>query len=184
MGVMLDIFFAFIVGTMALTSMAAMNEELVTAQHRNALQYAVQSHSADLQRLLLRDLRMAGAGVASGVGVVQADSTALELRGDFLRDGAQHTLRYTLGDAAEAAMTENPRDRLLWRRLDGGPPEAFAFGLVGLRFDFLDSAGAACADPAAVRHVRYWYALESPVPYGDPTPALFVAGALTPKNLR
>lgn len=184
MGVMLDIFFAAIVAGLMMVNVATTNDELLTMRHRNTLQYAVQANSAQLQRLLLRDLRMAGSATPPGTGVIRADSTLLELRGDFLRDGAAHTVRYALGDSADATMTAHSGDRLLWRRLDGGDAEVYAFGLVDLRFAYLDSAGQATTDSSQVRQVRYEYAVESTIPYdGDPL-AVFVSGRIAPKNLR
>jgi len=184
MGVMLDIFFAAIVATLLIVNLATTNDELLTMRHRNTLQYALQSNSSQLQRLLVRDLRMAGCGAAPGTGVIRADSTALGLRGDFLRDGAQHTVHYALGDSADATMTAHPRDRLLWRSLDSGEPVAYAFGLVALRFTYLDASGGVVTDSSGVRQVRYAYGLESTIPYADNSLAVFVTGGVTPKNLR
>ena len=81
-------------------------------------------------------------------------------------------------------MTAHPRDRILWRTVDDGEAEAFAFGLVGLRFAYLDALGQVTADSSEVRQVRYTYALESTIPYGEDSPAAFVTGCVTPKNLQ
>lgn len=184
MGALLDIILAAMVASMLVVNAVATNDQMLTMRHRNILQYALQLHSSELQQLLLRDLRMAGCGVDPGAGVIRADATALELRGDLLRDGVVHTVSYALGDSADATMTPHPRDRLLRRRVDGGAAEVFAYGLVDLRFTYLDSAGQVAASSSAVRQVHYRYALESPVPYGDDSPALIVNGSVTPKNLR
>jgi len=184
MGALLDVFFAAIIAALLMVNVADTNDDLLTMQHRNTLQYALQSNSSQLQQLLLRDLRMAGYGTGDQTGVIRADSATLELRGDFLRDGGTHIVRYSLDAPGSATTTPHSQDRLLWRSLDDRRPEAFAFGLIDLRFAALDSAGQSTADSSLVRQVRYEYALESTVPLSDRPPALYVSGAMTPKNLR
>lgn len=181
---MLDILLASVVASLLMLNLIDLKLDLLETRQRNVLHYALQSHSADLQRLLLRDLRMAGHGVAAGSGVARADSTVMVLRGDFLRDGQPHTVRYTVGAAAGAMMTEHPADQLLWRSVDGGPAQAYAFGLVHLRFDYFDAVGLATQDTSRVRQVRYEFTLESPADASAGAPAVFVTGAVTPKNLR
>ncbi len=184
MGTMLDLFFAATVTGLLMLSVISLNDDLVMAQHSSVVQHSLQSRSADLQRLLLRDLRMAGHGAAPGTGIIRAFPTLLELRGDFLRDGAQHTVRYALGDTTSASMTEHPQDRILWRSIDGGEPQAYAFGLVDLQFTYLDSNGTAASDSCDVRRVLYQYTLESSAPYGDDSPSIYVSGGISPRNLQ
>ncbi|MBT3343774.1 MAG: hypothetical protein HN712_03730 [Gemmatimonadetes bacterium] len=184
MSAMLDLFFAATVAVMLILNVMHVNDDLLTMRHRNTLQYALQANHADLQGMLLRDLRMAGHGADPGSGITRAYSTLLEFRGDVLRDGAQHTVRYTVGNTAEAAMTAHPRDVILWRTVDGVDAQAYAFGLVDLRFTYLDSTGEVTIDSSKVRRVCYEYVLESPTPYGDDPPAVWVTGGVSPKNLQ
>jgi len=59
--------------------------------------------------------------------------------------GSPTRTKFYAGSASEMASTTNPRDRILYKAVNGGPPSVVAKGLDSLRFRYYDATGTQTA---------------------------------------
>jgi type II secretory pathway component PulJ len=64
-------------------------------------------------------------------------------------DGIVDTIRYSLGPTSELSETQNPRDRLLYRVVDGATPKGSNLGVTYFNLKYFDSQGNQLAAPVA-----------------------------------
>jgi len=103
----------------------------------------VQQSLTSISRTLEGDLRKMGFAVPEGDDIIiQADSLNLIFRGDIDRNWSIDQIHYYVGPLSEANFTPNPRDRFLYRKVNGQPSAGFIVGLVSnFRFDYLNQDG-------------------------------------------
>jgi type II secretory pathway component PulJ len=85
--------------------------------------------------------------------IVRADSNRLQFLTDVDRgsgpDGVVDTMTYYLGDTTELALTQNPRDRLLYRVVNGYPAKGSNLGVSYFNLKYYDSQGNLITTPVA-----------------------------------
>jgi hypothetical protein len=81
----------------------------------------VQEMLVQTSYLVEGEFRNMGVGVPDdGQIVFAADTSAISFLYDIDRNGVPDTIAYTMGTTADMAGTQNPRDRPLFRRVNGG----------------------------------------------------------------
>jgi hypothetical protein len=179
---LLDIIFSSIFGGLLLLQVYAMQNEMIEANHVSNLVGSVQHNSVDLRDMLTRDLHTAGLSVPEGTPVfLHADSLLLEFRGDLDQDGTWNTIRYEIDDDAD--MTDNPEDHLLYRQIDGGEAQAYAFGITGGGWSCLDAGGAPAATLDDIRQVAFRFTFESTFGYDNRYPGAYLRNRIALKNM-
>ena len=73
--------------------------------------------------------------------IVQADSNSIKFLTDDDDDGNIDTLQYILGPTSELAATPNPRDRYLYRILNGVKPQEANLGVTQFKLIYYDAFG-------------------------------------------
>ncbi len=103
--------------------------------------------------------------------VVAAGPNAFSFLTDVEGDGVVDTLTYSTGTADALTLTYNPRDRMLYRSVNGEDPIGMNIGLT--RFDLKyfdvndDSLHAPVADPSLIHNMELSIQVESTLPYDD-----------------
>lgn len=146
----------------------AFNDDLIVQQNLTAL-----------SRTLEYDLKKIGFAIPEDEQVVmQADSTVFKFRGDIDKNWQADTLEYYTGSTSELASTANPRDRFLYRKVNGLPASGFNVGLVtDFLFEYLNQDGQVLdtsipSNLLAIKMVRITFRVENPAVYGqDANPA-------------
>lgn len=62
-------------------------------------------------------------------------------------DGIIDTLHYFIGDTTELSMTDNPRDRLLYRVINSEVPKSSNIGITNFKLTYFDSFGNRISTP-------------------------------------
>lgn len=73
--------------------------------------------------------------------IVRADSNSIKFLTDDDDDGNIDTLQYILGPTSELAATPNPRDRYLYRILNGVKPQEANLGVTQFKLIYHDAFG-------------------------------------------
>lgn len=152
-------------------SNARMNETLFTTGNdlvvQEELVTLVQTIEEDFRRLgYCRDqLKIADPSKA----VLQAGAASISFQTDVDNDGNVDTLSYYLGAVADLAVTRNPRDRILYRKVNGSGPMPMNIGLTLFDVHYFDvnnnSIARPVASPSAVHQIEIDIRLESTAPY-------------------
>jgi len=138
---------------MALTANTANSENVQTA-HADLL---VQENLVTLTQVMEYDFRKIGFCLEPHRipdptrAVVEADSTRVTFLSDVDLgsgpDGNVDTVRYLLGPAGELAGTPNPRDRLLYRLVNGETPRRVNLGVTEFKLAYFDRTNVQIPSP-------------------------------------
>ena len=97
-----------------------------------------------------------------------ADSTRYKFMTDLDSDGQLDSVFYYVGPASELTGTANPRDRYLYRVVNGGTPEGWNLGVTRFQFRYFNALGDTLtfpiAEPREVYSMEISIALESADP--------------------
>lgn len=185
MGVWIDLIGSFVFGSLLGLNVLRLNADMSEHSFEASLTYIAQHGALTIAQIVEEDLFKVGYG-ASGTVILLADSTEFEFRADLDGDSAVDTLHYYLSDAAAASGTQNPEDRILYRVLNGGAPQALDLGVTKFNLSYFDAAGDSLALPVAVgdiRQIRVDLVVESAEPYDSSYAKAFLPLRIRPKNL-
>lgn len=134
----------------------------------------VQQNLTALTETLEFDLKKIGFGIPEHEDVVLlADTTHIRMRGDINRDWQPDTIEYYVGPVSEMAHTQHPRDRILYRKINGNPNTGARVGLVTeFNFQFLDQDRnivdiSNSFNWKSIKMVRTTLMVENPAAYSD-----------------
>ena len=134
----------------------------------------VQQSLTSISRTLEYDLKKMGFAVPETDPIIKvADSLKLTFMGDVERDFVQDSISYYVGPLSEANFTKNPRDRFLYRKVNGQPSNGFIVGLVSnFRFDYLNQDGQIVntSNPSSypsIKMIRITLKVENPAVYTE-----------------
>jgi len=185
MAVWLDIIGSFVFGSLLLLNVLRMNADMTTQSYKGTLTYGAQNSAVSIAEIVEDDFRKMGLGV-SGTAVTLADSAQIRFLADLGADGVIDTLYYYAGSLAEVSATPNPRDRFLYRVVNGGTPQRVGTGVTTFLLSYFDAGGNALNLPVTlgdIRQIRFGFTVESPAPYDTTYARAFMELRLRPKNL-
>ncbi len=199
MSSILDIISSTIIGGILLLMVL----NVLDTRHKYFLAYnddlIVQENLTSISQNLEHDLKKMGFAVPENEDIILiADSLQMKFRGDINKDWQPDTVEYFTGTVVGASATQNPRDRFLYRKLNGEPVGGEIVGLVtDFLFEYLNQDGQAVdtsipANFTAIKMMRITLRVENPAVYGvDPNPgqnlyqsAFWQQTRLVSRNLR
>ena len=138
-----------------------MSLRMNTANNENMQTYRgellVQQNLVEVTKLLEYDFRKIGYCREPNnlsdptKAIVLAESTRIRFKTDIDfgsgPDGNVDTLTYYLGPASELSLTQNPRDRLLYRVANGETPKGSNLGVTYFNLKYYDALGAPLTFP-------------------------------------
>jgi hypothetical protein len=82
--------------------------------------------------------------------ILFADTSSIKFLTDINNNGSVDTLYYYLGPTSELSNTPNPRDRLLYRVVNGETPKSSNVGITKFYLTYYDTFGNVLATPVAI----------------------------------
>jgi hypothetical protein len=173
-----------VIGGLVMMSMGRFTNDVTEDLYLSTMEDAAYGNMTDLAQLLEFDFSRIGLGVNDPQmdAVTPVDSTDLTFYLDRDDDGTIDSIRYYLGDLASAASTENPRDKILYRVVNGSSEE-HSVGLTDFEVKYYDKLGNETTDPDLIKTFEVNLEVESPYVYDGQHPTLVWRGRFTPPNL-
>ena len=81
--------------------------------------------------------------------IILADSNKIKFLTDIQSDGIVDTMYYYLGPTSELTQTENPRDRILYRVVNGETPKGANLGITQFKMVYFNALGDTIKFPIA-----------------------------------
>ncbi len=186
MGVWIDLIGSFVFGSLLALNVLRLNADMADHSFRASLTYIAQIRALTIAQVVEEEVGKAGFGV-SGTAILLADSTQLKFRADLDGNSAVDTRHYYLSSTAAAGATRNPKDRILYRALSGGGPQALNLGMITrFKLSYFAADGDSLALPVtvgAIRQIRVDMVVESAEPYDTTYAQVFLPLRIRPKNL-
>ena len=150
---LLDIIGSFIIGGFLLLIIWRLHESATENTYVNAGELTVQTNLVEVVQLLEYDFRKIGycedwtkiPDPTKAIIVAKPDS--ISFLTDTNRDGNVDTLNYYLGPTSELSMTENPRDRMLYRVINNNAPAGSNLGITEFKLIYFDALGDTIHQP-------------------------------------
>lgn len=159
---LLDIAGSIVVGAFVILIVLNLNDSAVENTYLYGGELTLQENLTEIVQLLEYDFRKIGycsdpTQIADpSKSIVSADTSSISFLTDVAEpgyprgNGIVDTLTYYLGSTDELASTQNPRDRILYRKVNNGRAIGANLGLTDFRLKYLDGLGRAIGAPVAV----------------------------------
>jgi len=179
---LLDIIAAFLIGGILFLMIIGLNVRSSEAKFASDSELLLQRDAQTLAEILSHDLRKIGYGY-SGTSILIADSTRLKFIADIDTNSVLDTVTLYLGNPEEVTGTPNPRDRYLYRIVNGVSSAGPVLGLVRLRFIYRDALSAITTVPADIKYIEVGIWVETSSPVNDNYPFTYWEMKIRPRNL-
>jgi len=140
----LDILGSTIIGGMLLVIILRLNDAAVQNTYNNSGELSSQQNIATIVQILETDFRKIGfckdwnkIPIPSRA-IIIADSNKIKYLTDIEADGFVDTMYYYIGSTNEILTTPNPRDRYLYRIVNGGLPVKVNLGVTEFKLVYFD----------------------------------------------
>ena len=143
----LDVLGSIIVGGLILLILFRLNSSATANLYNNNSEANVQMSMISVAEVLESDFRKIGyckdwTKIPDPTkAILMADTSSIKFLTDLENDGNVDTLYYYIGPTSELANTPNPRDRLLYRVVNGSAPKSSNVGITRFKLSYFDSFG-------------------------------------------
>ena len=150
---LIDILGSIVIGGMLMLILFRLNDAAVANSFRYNGELIVQKNLVEVVNLLEFDLRKIGyCAVWDNLPnpskyIVSAYSNSIKYLTDVDSDGNVDTLSYYLGPSSELSGTANPRDRMLYRRVNKSKPLSANLGVTMFKFTYYNVFGKEISFP-------------------------------------
>ncbi len=142
---LLDVVGSIVIGGLLLLTIIKLNSRATENRFVFGNDRILQRDVSTLAQLLESDFRKMGfAGDNVVVDdtvhfILQADTSSIKFLADINDDNTLETVTYYLGPTSELANTPNPRDRILYRRINNNTPLKISTNAVKFNFQYFDT---------------------------------------------
>ncbi len=179
---LIDIIGSTIIGSMLLLILWRVNDATVENTYTYGSELTVQQNLVAAVELLEHDFRKIGYCrdwtqiPTPEESILFADSNSIRfltdvaVNSDSLEgDGIVDILEYSLGDTSELANTGNPRDRMLYRKVNSDPATSANLGITKFHLMYIDTFGDTIktypvSDPREIAQIQIDLVIENSYP--------------------
>ncbi len=153
---LIDIMGSIIIGGMLMMILFRLNDAAVANSFQFGGELLIQKNLVEVVDLLEFDLRKIGYCADwkklpnPSKYIVSVDKNSIKYLTDVDSDGNVDSLSYYLGPPSELSKTANPRDRMLYRKVNNERPLAANLGVTAFEFTFFDVFGNQIPFPIAI----------------------------------
>ncbi len=166
----LDILGAAIIGGILLINLLNTNGNLIENESIYRHDKNLQIDVVILATVVERDFNMIGyfsnAVIDSNQNIFLGTQSSIKFRSDINNDGVIDTISYFLSDLSALSNTPNPRDMLLYRKVNNGSPFVLANNITMFKLTYLDTQMNEVSPPIGlttpVNYIRIELRIEDP----------------------
>jgi hypothetical protein len=153
---LLDILGSTIIGGMLLLILFRLNDASAENTYNNSGELTSQQNIATVVQILENDFRKIGFCKDwnkipfPSQAIILADTNKIKFLTDIEGDKNVDTIYYYTGSTNEILSTPNPRDKYLYRVVNGGPSVKVNLGVTEFRLTYFDVSDDSISSPVAV----------------------------------
>lgn len=160
MAVIIDIMGSTFVGGLVLMLIIKLNLFAGSSGVSSDNELKLQQNAKTLAEIINYDFRKIGFNY-SGTAITKADSTRIKYFADIDRNGTIDTVEFYASDSTKSLGTENPRDIILYKKLNGVEQSGPSLGLTKIKFSYLDQYNIKTTVPANIKYIKVELWVES-----------------------
>lgn len=183
MSYMLDIVGSFVIGGLLLLAVVSSYTNVSEYALTSSINLSVQENLREWTQIVQHDFRKIGYHVPDSVNAVQScDTSSISFLADIDNNGSVDSISYFVSDIYQIPGTENPRDRMLTRSVNGQQITG-SLGLTKFQLSFYDSTGSPTWVPSNVKALEVFIQVESTFPLDTVYVRSNWRGVISPLNL-
>jgi hypothetical protein len=144
----------------------------------------IQRNSKTLAEILNHDLRKVGYKYSGSNPFITTQEKVLSFRGDIDSNNVMDIVTYSLGDSTQEVATFNPRDKVLYRTVNGDTAKGPSLGLIDLKFSYLNNNGIKTAIQDSIRYIRTEIWVQSGEPVDTTYAFTYWEMTIHPRNIK
>ena len=184
MGSYLNLIGSIIIGGMMLLIINNYNSSLSQTSHERTLDAITTYSASGIAKLIEYDFNRMGLRVPQTDTIIsRADSSRIIFLSDIDNNGNIDIVEYVLSIPDEASGTENPRDRILYRRVNNEPLRDAALGVTRFRIRYFNKLGNITTNVTQIKSFEIILWVESTFPYDDRYSVFHWQTKISPPNL-
>ncbi len=165
MDTFIDIIGALLIAGFILIGIANLNVYSSQIQFKSNSELKLISNAKTLSDILENDLRKIGFG-NTGNSILTANPKNIRFIADIDSNGVSDTVSYYLSDSTDVLYTENPKDKILYRQVNGDTSKGPSLGITDLKFNYKDINGSITTILDSIKFITTEIWVESPEPVG------------------
>lgn len=152
----LDILGSVIIGGVLMTIAFRFSDTITEKTYNNNGELTIQQNLAVAAQIIEYDFRKIGYCANWNLipdptkALLYADTSEIKFYSDIDSDGDVDSLHYYLGSTSELSSTANPRDRMLYRVLNGEPHKSANLGITQFHLVYFDALGDTLIPPVGL----------------------------------
>lgn len=160
---LIDVLGSLIIIGIILLTVLGVATDLGQASYDKTFTLNLQTNAVTAARILESDFVKIGYRAPTKPAISYATTEAITFKSDLQDAGTVNTVQYFVGPLTDpaVALTKNPRDRVLYRVMDG-QTIAVNIGITEFGLAYFDSVGAPTTDASRIKSIRLKVRLESP----------------------
>ena len=184
MGSHLNLIGSIIIGGMMLLIINNYSSSLSQTSHERALDGITIYNASSVAKLIEYDFNRMGLRVPPTDTIIsRADSSHIIFLSDIDNNGNIDLVEYVLSIPDSASGTENPRDRILYRRINNEPLRDAALGVTRFRIRYFDWLGNVTTNVTEIKSFEIILWVESTIPFDNRYSAFHWQTKISPPNL-
>lgn len=190
----LDIIGAAIIGGILLLNLLKLNENVYQVDNATGHDVNLQVEVVNVANIIESDFKKIGycanpLNMNDDPKVTLGDTSSIKIVFDVDKDGFYDTVYYFISDTSVLNNTPNPRDRILYRKVNSDYPFIVSNNITDLRFEYLDALyttlSTPLASPGLATYIKISFRVEDPFAYDEKyTEAFWRRLTVTSKNLK
>ena len=192
MNQLLDLVMSLTIFAIFMLMIVSINTTSSATSRETTMEVIVQQDLVTLAKIIDTDFARIGYDSPQKFNPSFLDSTTIMWYYDRDQDGNVDSLSYYLGTTAERANTDNPNDRILYRKLNNEPPTPLSTAVVNFTVSYLDSAMTALpyatvatsSGSERIKALKLQLHLESYYSEDGNYPGIFWENTIIPANIQ
>ena len=190
----LDIIGASIIGGILLLNLLKLNENVYAVDNATGHDVNLQVEVVNVANIVDGDFNKIGycsdpMNMDDDPKITLADTSSIKIVFDVDKDGDYDTVYYFVSDLNMLSNTPNPRDRMLYRRVNSDIPFIVSNNITEFKFQYLgalyDTLSTPLASPGLATYIKISFRVEDPFAYDQNyTEAFWRRLTVTSKNLK
>ena len=189
----LDIIGATIIGGLLLLNLLKLNENVYQVDNATGHDVNLQVEVVNIANIVDGDFNKIGycsdpMNMNDDPKVTLADTSSIKIVFDVDKNGEYDTVYYFVSDINMLSNTPNPRDRILYRKVNSDFPFIVSNNITEFKFQYLgalyDTLSTPLASPGLATYIKISFRVEDPFAYDQKyTEAFWRRLTVTSKNL-
>jgi hypothetical protein len=153
---LLDILGSIIIGGVMMNIAYRLSDTITERTYNHSGELTIQQNLATSAQIIEYDFRKIGYCKNWNLipdptkALLYADTSEIKFYTDIDNDGDVDSIHYYLGPTSELPSTANPRDRLLYRVLNGEQPKSASSGITQFKMIYFDALGDTLTPPIGI----------------------------------